>query len=49
MKISPGTEALFISGYANDILTSDGILSTGLSFISNAALPDEIVKKCMKP
>ena len=44
-KLSPGPRFLFMSGYTDEIINSQGILEEGLNFISKAALPDEILLK----
>ncbi len=44
-KLSQGTKFLFMSGYTDEIINSQGILEEGLNFISKAALPDEILLK----
>lgn len=44
-KLAPGTAVLFMSGYTEDIIDSDGILREGLSFISKSAAPEEILQK----
>lgn len=42
-KLRPRTGYLFMSGYTDEIINSQGILEEGLNFISKAALPDEIL------
>jgi PAS domain S-box-containing protein len=42
-KVSPGAKFLFMSGYTDDIISSQGILEERVDFISKAASPDEIL------
>ncbi|MDA8240332.1 MAG: ATP-binding protein [Nitrospiraceae bacterium] len=44
-KMNPGTKFLFMSGYTDEIINSQGILEEGFNFISKVALPDEILLK----
>jgi response regulator RpfG family c-di-GMP phosphodiesterase len=44
-KVSPETAVLFMSGYTQDIIDSQGIIEEGLHFISKAASPEEILRK----
>ncbi len=45
LRLNPEVRFLFMSGYTNDIIDSQGILAEELNFISKAALPDEILEK----
>lgn len=44
-KMNPGAKFLFMSGYTDEIINSQGILEEGFNFISKVALPDEILLK----
>jgi len=43
--ISPEIKAIFISGYAEDIFTKDGIPDGGAAFIQKPSLPTALVRK----
>jgi PAS domain S-box-containing protein len=43
--IRPDIKALFISGYSADMISSEGILEKGLSFISKPVSPSELLRK----
>jgi two-component system cell cycle sensor histidine kinase/response regulator CckA len=45
MRLTPQAAVLFMSGYTDDIINSEGILERELNFISKAALPAEILRK----
>lgn len=44
-KMSPGTRALFMSGYTGDILNNKGIMDEGLSFIAKPVAPGDLLRK----
>ncbi len=44
-KMKPGQKVLFSSGYAEEILTSKGVLQDGLAFISKPIKPLDFLKK----
>lgn len=41
----PGIKVLFISGYSADMISQEGILEKGLSFISKPVSPSELLRK----
>lgn len=43
--IRPNTKVIFISGYAEDILTKDGVVTTKTAFILKPASPTELLNK----
>jgi two-component system cell cycle sensor histidine kinase/response regulator CckA len=43
--IRPDIKVLFISGYSADMISTEGILEEGLSFISKPVSPSELLKK----
>lgn len=43
--IRPGIKVLFISGYSADMISKEGILEKGLSFISKPVSPTELLRK----
>ncbi|MCX8070236.1 MAG: response regulator, partial [Thermodesulfovibrionales bacterium] len=44
-KIKPSIKALFISGYATDILSKRNVLEDNINFISKPILPNTLLKK----
>ena len=44
IKIKPGVKALFMSGYAKDILFDKGLPEKEFTFISKPLLPDELLQ-----
>lgn len=44
-QVRPGAKILFMSGYTQDIIDSQGIVAERLNFISKAASPEEILNK----
>jgi PAS domain S-box-containing protein len=44
-KLRPEVKALFISGYAEDVFTKDGILQKGVAFVSKPVSPSGLLKK----
>jgi PAS domain S-box-containing protein len=44
-RIRPGIKALFMSGYSADIISKEGILEKGISFISKPVSPTELLLK----
>jgi len=44
-RIRPGIKALFMSGYSADMISKEGILEKGLSFISKPVSPTELLMK----
>nr|HID59967.1 hybrid sensor histidine kinase/response regulator [Desulfobacterales bacterium] len=45
MRIRPDIKALFISGYASDIIHKKGVVEEGLNFISKPILPEVLLRK----
>ncbi len=43
--LRPGIKVLFISGYSADMISKEGILEKGLSFISKPVSPSELLRK----
>ena len=43
--IRPGIKVLFISGYSADMISQEGILEKGSSFISKPVSPSELLRK----
>lgn len=43
-KVRPDIEALFMSGYAEDIIHGKGILEEGLNFVLKPISPQELLK-----
>ena len=44
IKIKPDLKALFISGYAADIIHRQGIIDEGINFISKPVLPEALLR-----
>jgi CheY-like chemotaxis protein len=44
-RIKPGIKALFMSGYSADMISKEGILEKGISFISKPVSPTELLLK----
>ncbi|NTW67174.1 MAG: DUF3365 domain-containing protein [Nitrospirae bacterium] len=44
-EIRPGIKALFMSGYSADMVSNEGILEKGISFISKPVSPTELLLK----
>ena len=45
VKIKPDIKALFISGYASDIMHKQGIIDEGINFISKPVSPEALLRK----
>jgi hypothetical protein len=43
--VRPGIKALFMSGYSADMISNEGILEKGISFISKPVSPTELLLK----
>ncbi|HWR57821.1 MAG TPA: PAS domain S-box protein, partial [Thermodesulfovibrionales bacterium] len=43
--IKPGVKAIFVSGYAEDIISKEGLLDPGIEFIPKPVSPSDLLKK----